>query len=156
MNLDIIQPNLTLVTDVDSVYEAFLSLSRQLASLEVIISTKLNARISLKDSPIDKRRVIEDFTLELVDDVFQSLIERIAELSPASPDQRDHPLREFAHEMMRLPLNLQQKLIDDVLSWKNQFKPEDIKPYLAHALIKNTEWQVFVALASTKYPIWKQ
>ena len=116
MRLSITQSNLSLVTDIDSIYEAFLSLSRQLASLEVLISTELNARISLKDSPIDKSRAIVNFTLELVDDVFQPLIERIAELSPASPDQRDHPLREFAHEMMSLPLNLQQKLIDDVLS----------------------------------------
>ena len=80
---------------------------------------------------------------------------RIADISPSSPEERSHALREFNHEIVTLPLNLTQHLIDQVRIG-TVLTVESIKPYVTYVLIRNRHGQVFLALSSTKQPIWKQ
>jgi hypothetical protein len=45
MNLNITQPNLASLSDVDSVYDAFLSISQQYSSASEAIVAELNSRM---------------------------------------------------------------------------------------------------------------
>lgn len=149
------QPNLEQVTDAESVYEAFLYLARQLPEKASELFDDLNLRISWDKLLSEQVQWIQDFTNAFIDAIFQPLVERIADISPSRTDQRDHPLREFNHELTTLPLNLSQRIIDLVAS--NKIITTDlIRPLLSYVLIRNSHNQVFLALSSTEAPIWKQ
>lgn len=153
--ISIHQPNLDLIVDEESAYEAFLVIARQLPDNADTLSQEVNLRLSWKHELQYKVLAIQEFTHDFVKQIFQPLIGKVAELSPSSPDQRDHPLREFNHEILWIPNNLSQKLIDLVVS-SEVINPESLKEYLSYVLIRNTRWQVFLALSHTKQPIWKQ
>ena len=94
-----IQDNSSGVVDLATAFIELWALSKQLSSdknKEVVLSRITDVMWWWQDIS----KWLWHIWQEVFESLFRKLIMRVAEISPASPTERHHPLRDFNHELM--------------------------------------------------------